>query len=224
MLQIHQIVNGRTPSYLCKRVLQIHQIVNGRTPSYLRDIMPPNRRNLANLPCVFREIKCRTDRYLNSFFPDAISVWNNIISNYEYLPTFGSLKNHLISLIRPISRSTFDIHDSLYLMHLFQLRVGLSILKYHKHRHNFADSTSDICLCKKGVEDTSHFLLFCPLYITHREILTTRVHEILRRNNLDFIANTELYLYGHPSFRNVDNQKILAATIEYIKNTNRFST
>ena len=34
MLQIHQIVNGRTPSYLCKRVLQIHQIVN-RTPSYL---------------------------------------------------------------------------------------------------------------------------------------------------------------------------------------------
>ena len=149
---------------MCKRVLQIHKIVNGRTPSYLRDIMPPNRRNLANLPCVFREIKCRTDRYLNSFFPDAISVWNNIISNYEYLPTFGSLKNHLISLIRPKSRSTFDIHDSLYLRHLFQLRVGLSILKYHKHRHNFADSTSDICLCKKGVEDTSHFLLFV-LYI-----------------------------------------------------------
>ena len=113
---------------MCKRVLQIHKIVNGRTPSYLRDIMPPNRRNLANLPCAFREIKCRTDRYLSSFFPDAISVWNNIISNYEYLPTFGTLKNHLISLIPPKSRSTFDIHDSLYLRHLFQLRVGLSIL------------------------------------------------------------------------------------------------
>ena len=38
---------------MCKRVLQIHKIVNGGTPSYLRDIMPPNRRNLANLPCVF---------------------------------------------------------------------------------------------------------------------------------------------------------------------------
>ena len=54
---------------MCKRVLQIHNIVDGRTPSYLRDKMPPNRRNL---PCVFQDIKYRTDRYLNSFFPDAI--------------------------------------------------------------------------------------------------------------------------------------------------------
>ena len=79
--------------------------------------------------------------------------------------------------------------------------------------------------CKRGVEDTSHFLLFCPLYIiTHRETLTARVNEILRKNNLDFIANTELYLYGHSSLKNLDNQKILEATIEYIKNTKRFST
>ena len=99
---------------MCKRVLQIHKIVDGRTPSYLRCEMPPNRRKLANLPCVFQDIKCRTDRYLNSFFLDAISVWNNIISNFEYLATFGRLKNHLISLIRPKSRSTFDLHYSIY--------------------------------------------------------------------------------------------------------------
>ena len=54
---------------MCKRVLQTHKIVDGRTPSYLHDKMPPNRRNLANLPCVFQDIKCRTDRYLNYFFP-----------------------------------------------------------------------------------------------------------------------------------------------------------
>ena len=67
---------------MCKRVLQIHKIIDGRTPSYLRDKMPPNRRNLVNLPCVFQDIKCRTDRYFNSFFPDAISAWNNIVSNF----------------------------------------------------------------------------------------------------------------------------------------------
>ena len=156
-------------------------------------------------------------------FPDAKSVWNNI-SNFEYLPTLVRLKSHLISLIRPKLISTFDLHDSIYLRHLFQLRVGLSYLRYHKNRHNFADTTSDICLCKRGVEDTSHFLLFCPFYITHRETLTARVNDILRKNNLDFIANTELYLYGHSSSKNVDNQKILAATREYIKNNNRFST
>ena len=54
---------------MCKRVLQIHKIVDGRTPSYLRDKMPPNHRNLANLRCVFQDIKCRTDRHFNSFLP-----------------------------------------------------------------------------------------------------------------------------------------------------------
>ena len=144
---------------MCKRVLQIHKIVDRRTPSYLRDKMPPNRRNLANLPCVFQKIKCRTDRYLNSFFPNAISIWNNIIPNFEYLPSFEKLKNHLISLIRPKLRSTFDLHDSIYLRHLFQLRVGLSQLRYHKRRHKFADTPSYICLCTRGVDDTSHFSL-----------------------------------------------------------------
>ena len=74
---------------MCKRMLQTHKIVDGRTPSYLREKMPHNRRNLSNLPCVFQDIKCRTDSYLNSFFPGAISVWNNVISNFENLPTFG---------------------------------------------------------------------------------------------------------------------------------------
>ena len=119
---------------------------------------------------VFQKIKCRTNRYLNSSFPDAISIWNNIIPNFEYLPSFERLKNHLISLLCSKLRSTFDLHDSIYQRHLFQLRVGLSHLRYHKKRHNFADTPSDICLCMRGVEDTSHFLLFCPLFITHREI------------------------------------------------------
>ena len=190
-----------------KRVLQIHKIVDCRTPSYLRDKIPPNRRNLANLPCVFQKIKCRTNRYLNSFFPNAISIWNNIIPNFEYLPSFERLKNHLISLIRPKLRSTFDLHDSIYLRHLFQLRVGLSHLRYHKNRHNFANTSSDICLYMRGVEDTSHFLLFCLLFITHRETLTANISEIPRRNNAGFIANTELYLCGHSSLKKLDNQK-----------------
>ena len=37
---------------VCVTVLQIHKIVDGRTPSYLRDKMHPNGRNLANLPCI----------------------------------------------------------------------------------------------------------------------------------------------------------------------------
>ena len=87
------------------------QSIRNRTPGYLRDKMPPNRRNLANLCYAFQGIKCRTDRYFNSFFPDAISVWNNIISNFEYLRTLGRLKTRLNFTDCPKLRSTFDLHD-----------------------------------------------------------------------------------------------------------------
>ena len=46
------------------------------------------------------------------------------------------------------------------------MRASLSPLRSHKSRHNFIDTPSDICHCKQGVEDTSHFLFFCSSYVT----------------------------------------------------------
>ena len=66
-----------------------------------------------------------------------------MISNFQDIPTFTSLKSHL-SLIRPKIKSTFGIHDALGLRYLFQLRVNLSPLRSHKMRHNFCD-TPEIC-------------------------------------------------------------------------------
>ena len=45
----------------------------------------------------FQEIRCKIARYKNSFFPDATSSWNNMISNFQDIPTFTSLKSHLLS-------------------------------------------------------------------------------------------------------------------------------
>ena len=92
-----------------RRNFQIHKIIDKKTPSYLKDKLPPNRRPF--LVNVFQEIKCRTNRYSNSFFPDAISFWNIIISHFETLPSLNSLKKHVISLIRPDRKSIFGLHD-----------------------------------------------------------------------------------------------------------------
>ena len=40
---------------MLRRVLQLHKIVNGKTPSYLKEKLPPNRNVLINLPNVFQE-------------------------------------------------------------------------------------------------------------------------------------------------------------------------
>ena len=99
----------------CRRILHVHKIEKYKTPSYLRDKLPPHRRPLYRFrnSNTIQEIRCKTSRYKNSFFPDATSSWNKIISNFQELPTFAGLKSHLLSLIRPKIKSilVFMIHQ-----------------------------------------------------------------------------------------------------------------
>ena len=206
-----------------RRIFQIHKIIDNKTPSYLKDKLPQTR--MPFLFTVFREIKCKTNRYSNSFFPDAIGFWNILISDFERFPSLEAFKDHVISLIRPKRKSIFGLHDPSGLRCLFQLRLGLSPLRSHKKRYNFADTPSAVCLCKQDIESTSHFILSCPFYATHRAVLQNNVNDILQSNNLNFDENQlNLFLYGHSSLNPSNNRKILLSTVKYIKNTRRFST
>ena len=196
------------------------------TPTYLSDKLPPICRLLYRLgnTNTFHEIRCKTSRYKNSFFPDAIISWNNTITNFQNLPSFISLKSHILSLIRPKIKSTYGIHDPLGLHYLFQLRVRLSPLRNHKKHHAFADTPSEICECNQNIDATSHCLFECRRYAKHGASLPATVIEILQRNNLNHLGNlAEVYLYGHQLLHRTDNKSILLSTIKYIKDTQRFS-
>ena len=54
---------------MCRRILQIHKIFYHKTPSYLNDKLPPKCRALfsGNTRNTFREIICKSNRYMNSF-------------------------------------------------------------------------------------------------------------------------------------------------------------
>ena len=122
-----------------------------------------------------------------------------------------------------MTKSIFRIHDPAGVRYLFQLRVGLSPLRSHKYRHNFTDTTSDICHCNQRIEDTNHFLFSCPDYAILRANLAASVINILQKTNLNYLGN-QLYLYGYPSIISSENRKILLSTIKYIKGTLLFST
>ena len=95
---------------MCRRILQIHKIMQYATLSYLKDKLPNRRIYLfnANLNNTFHEIKCKSLRYKNSFFPDAIKSWNNIITYFHNVPSLKLLKDHITSLIRPKMKSIFE--------------------------------------------------------------------------------------------------------------------
>ena len=77
-----------------RRVLQIHKIFNNKSPSYLKEKLPPNPRGLfSGIPRnTFREILGQSNRYMNSFFPDAISSWNIFIKHFNDIPSYDTLK------------------------------------------------------------------------------------------------------------------------------------
>ena len=172
--------------------------MSNKTPSYLKDKLPRHRRPLYshnNNINTFHEIRCRSSRYMSSFFLDAITAWNDVITHFENIPSINILKDHILSLIRPKKKNIFGIHDPLGLRYLLQLRAGLSFLRYHKKCHNFIDTPSDICLCNHGIEDTNHFLLLCHFFALQRATLASSV---IQKYNLDNLGNqSHLYLYGH---------------------------
>ena len=180
--------------------------MNNKTPSYLKDKLPPKHGPF--LVNVFRRIKCRTDRYLNSFLPHAITSWNIFISHFDDFPSVDSLKEHLLSLLRPKNKRFYGIHVPRCLRYLFQLRLCLSSLRSHKFHQNFIDTPSDICYCNQGIEDTRHFLLLRTFYVTQRANLLTSIHEILQKNNINHFGNQlKLFLYGHDSINCVEIYK-----------------
>ena len=147
---------------------------------------------------------------MSSFFHEATTSWNNVINHFNDIPSFNVLKNHILSLIRPKKKCNFVIHDILGLRCLFQLRAGLSSLRYHKKCHNFIDTPSYKCLCNEGIEDTNHFLFLCTLFATRRVTIAINVIAILQKYGLPQLGNqSHLYLYGHRTINFADNRKIL---------------
>ena len=204
---------------MSRRLLMIFKTINKQTPEYLSEkLLPMARAPLAN-PLSLREHKCRTERFMSSFFPDA-----TIMSHFSTMPTIHALKSHLISLFRPNDKGIFKIHGPFGLRCLFQLRLELSHLRSHKNNHNFEDTPSSLCFCETGIEDTNHYLFRCPFYAVHRVTLAAKVIGILITNNLNQLGNdVSIYLYGHHSLSENDNRSIILATLEYLKNTNRFT-
>ena len=78
----------------CRRILQIHKIANDKTPSYLKtnflDSADHWYRQISSN--TFHEFKCKSLRYMSSFFPDAITSWNNVITHFGDIPSFNVLK------------------------------------------------------------------------------------------------------------------------------------
>ena len=80
---------------MCRRILQVHKIENDQPPLILKKNFPhiTNHSPNGNILKTFHEQRSRTNRYTNSFFPDAIASWNGFITHFGNMPSFVILKH-----------------------------------------------------------------------------------------------------------------------------------
>ena len=143
-------------------------------------------------------------------------------------PSIAVFEKKILSILRPLAKSVYGIHDPKGLSYLTQLRVGLSKLNFHKLKHNFRDPINPMCPTSDGIEDTEHFLLLCPSFDVQRQDLLAGIVELLRPfaliTNLSNDALKKLLLYGNQELSHDLNKNILKLSLSFIHETGHFDS
>ena len=169
-------------------------------------------------------IHCRTDCFKYSFFPSTLRDWFSLVENIRNAELILSFKNRLLALIGPLQSIVFNIFDPEGLKILTRLRLGFSHLNEHRFWHNIESCINPLCSCSLETEDISHYLLHCHHFVQHCFDLMNSVKFVI--SNFESFFDTdkvEVLLYGDSRLDNIKNKYILEATLNYIKNSERFS-
>ena len=82
--------------------------------------------------------------------------------------SLSAFKSNIVKLIRPSKRGIFGVHDRKGTRRLFQLRVGLSLLKAHKKRHHFPDTPRSLDASLLLTKESSLWVLLPPTLTAKR--------------------------------------------------------
>ena len=115
-----------------KRLVCMFKIMNEKAPNYLINLIPKYEPTIKTRNNTIPSYKCRTNFFKHSFFPSTLNDWFNLdinIRNYESISLF---KCRLLSFIRPVQNSIYNIFDPKGLKFPTRLRLDLSHLNSHR--------------------------------------------------------------------------------------------
>ena len=158
----------------------LYKVIKSESPSYFFNTIPNSNnrqhqtRNSGNIPSFF----AKHDYFKNSFFPSAITEWNKLDCYIRNADSFKVFKKRLLTVIRPMPNSIYNIHNTLGLKYLIRLRIRFSHLKEHKFKHSFQDSIDPMSSCSSRIETTIYFFLHCANFNIQRQTLFDKIDTI----------------------------------------------
>ena len=140
----------------------------------------------------------RTTSFQRSFIPDTTRLWNRLPQSIRASPSLATFKTALIKHIGVTASPTFysigtkngnKLHT--------QLRTGT--LPLNGFLFQTQKSTTPHCPCGFRLEDTKHFVLYCPLYDRSRSELYTRTSHITNNDfhNKQPLIKLQTLLHDH---------------------------
>ena len=107
---------------------------------------------------------------------------------------------------------------------LTRLHLRVSHINEYKFHHNFQDRLNPLCSCSLEIEDTTHYHLHCQHFSNHRYDLMNSLKSIIPNfESLTDNHRIDIFLYDDSRFDENKNKIISEATINYLKNSERFS-
>lgn len=197
LLSYSDIIHNRAPTYLQSHIPQtVQERTNGRY----------NLRTNNNLS----QPAARTETFKNSYFPTMVATWNTTdptITSITSRTTLRSTLNHNIPKPTPY----FTIGRRRLNIVLARMRMECSELNSHLFAYHVIPSPE--CRCG-GLETNTHYLLECPLFTTHRTMLSNQ----LRLLEIDITVQNILHGTSNPAI----DQRLIALVDDFITSTNRF--
>ena len=207
-----------------RKLCCFYKVLKDWCPKYLYDIItkltrPYSTRNANDIP----HFKVKRSFFKNTFFPSVIIEWNKLDHEIQNAPRLNIFKKNILQFIRPAANNVFGCHNLKGIKYLRRLRLGHSHLNEHKFKNNFQDTLNPLCTCGCDVENTCHFLLHCPNFLSERNTPLNKSTNIDSNilNQADATI-TKTLLFGNWKYSDKINLQILNASIDFILTTKRF--
>ena len=162
-----------------RKLCCFYKILKGQFPKYLFNIIPKlttpcSSRNANNIP----HFKVKHSFFKNILFPSVIFEWNKLDTKIQNVPSLNFFKKNILKFIRLTVNNIIGRHNLKGIKYLARLGYGLSHLYEHNFKNKFHDTLNPLCTSGCDVENTCHFLLHCPNFLSVRNTLLNKIANI----------------------------------------------
>ena len=212
------------------RLLLFHKLIyDPKIPNYIKNIVPNTRENDTHMTLrntqnsKYTQPIWETTSYSHSFIPNTTRTWNDLPSECRMLNKHKEFKNNIRLLKGPEAPNRFNSYGSKQ-GNTLHTRIRLHASSLNSHKFYICRTTSPCCECGHKREDTSHYLLYCPLYVAARDDLFRTLTKLLNRNfaTMTAPAKADILLHGPQNVNENTARNVAFAVQNFIFRTCRF--